>query len=320
MTAPRVSVVIPNRDGAGHLPECLDALGAQTFRDFETLVVDNGSTDRSAGIVGEHAGVRWLPLGSNRGFPAAANAGVAASTSEIIVLLNNDTAAEPRWLEHLVGALDATTAASFAASKLVRYDDPLVMDAAGDGYSLARATSFAIGHGRSASAYDQPAWVFGASAAGSAYRRSMLDDIGHFDEEFFFLLEDVDLDLRAQAAGHRCIYVPEAVVRHKRGASSDATTAEFRGRELRNRIWVAAKNLPGPLLALWWLCFLPRLLVILGREALMGWESVLLHARAISQALRAVPAKRRASRGLRRVRSVELFATLTAKHRPLADG
>jgi GT2 family glycosyltransferase len=318
VTGPRVSVVIPNRDGAEHLRECLAALGAQTFGDFETIVVDNGSTDASAAIVGEAPRVRWLPLGSNRGFPAAANAGIAASTSAIVVLLNNDTAAEPEWLERLVGALDGTPSASFAASKLVRYDDAAVLDAAGDAYSLARATSFAIGHGAPASAYDRPAWVFGACAAAAAYRRPMLDDVGGFDEEFFFLLEDVDLDLRAQAAGHRCLYVPEAVVRHKRGASSDATTPEFRSRELRNRIWVPVKSLPGPLLALWWLCFCPRAVLILCREALNGWTSVRLHARALGQALRAAPAKRRAARGLRRVRTVELLAALTAKHRPLA--
>lgn len=304
--------MIPNLDGEAHLPECLGSLRAQTFRDFETIVVDNGSTDGSETIVRSYQEVRWLPLGTNTGFPAAANAGIAASTSEIVVLLNNDTAADPAWLERLVAALDATPEAGFAASKLIDHGDPSRIDAAGDGYWFRKAAAFALGAGEPSTRYTERAWVFGACAAAAAYRRTMLDDIGAFDEDFFFILEDVDVDMRAQAAGYRCVYAADAVVRHKRGASSNMETTAYRTRDLRNRIWVAAKGLPGPLYVAWWTVFAPRLAMILVRATRRRELGPFLDA--VRTALRATPEKRRGARGLRRTGSRDLLRRLTLRH------
>src|SRR5690625_1777416 len=104
---PRVSVVIPNWNGAAHLPECMDSLAQQTFADFETTVVDNGSKDESLALLAErYPWASVIALDDNRGFSAAVNRGIEASRAEYVVLMNNDTRACPDWLERLVEAMD----------------------------------------------------------------------------------------------------------------------------------------------------------------------------------------------------------------------
>ena len=276
----RVSVVVPNWNGAHHLAECLTSLEQQTYRNFETILVDNGSRDDSAEVVARFESVKWIALGENLGFGAAANIGIRSSTSELVVLLNNDTRAEPDWLERLVAAVDETSEASFAASKLLRYDRPDEIDAAGDGYSLWKANAVSVGQGDPASLYTTREWTFGACAAAALYRRSMLEDIGLFDEDFVLHFEDIDLDLRAQVAGYRCVYVPDAIVHHKRGASTDTWAPDVQARAMRNRIWVASKNLPGPLLTAWWVCFVIRAPVIF-LLVVVRWPPTMLRMRNI---------------------------------------
>jgi GT2 family glycosyltransferase len=273
--------------------------------------------------------------GANKGFPAAVNEGIRRTEAELLVLLNNDTRADPKWLERVVAALDETPEAAFASCKLLQFYAPHAIDAAGDGYSLYRASGFPIARGDPRDAYERRAWVFGACAAAAAYRRSLFDHIGLFDEEFVLSFEDIDMDLRAQVAGHRCLYVPDAVVYHKRGASTDEWSPEFRGRGLRNRIWAAGKNLPGPLLAFWLIVLAPRMVrlfasLALGRQphvqpsqAPRYPRRVLLkhHGRGLREGLFALPRKRRAVRPLRRVGSIRLLPALTCKHGPVSgDG
>jgi GT2 family glycosyltransferase len=258
----RVSVVIPNWNGAEHLPECLDSLRQQSFRDFEVVMVDNGSSDDSLALVErEYPWVRTIRNGANLGFSAAVNAGIRATEAEYVVLLNNDTRADAGWLEQLVRSLDGIPEASFAACRMLRYDPPHCIDSAGDRFSLWRGGGINIGAGDPADHHREPAWVFGACAGAAIYRRTMFEDIGLFDEDFFLVFEDIDIDLRAQVAGHRCLYIPDAVVYHKRGASTDGRSAVVATRSLRNMIWTAGKNLPPALLLVWMICFGLRLLV-----------------------------------------------------------
>lgn len=244
-------MIIPNWNGLAHLPVCLDGLSAQTYTDLEIILADNGSTDGSVDYVNSnHPLVRVVQLGRNAGFSAACNAGIRAATGEFVVLLNNDTKPEPTWLERLVVALEGTPEAGFAASKVLHFDSPHEIDSVGDGYSIWRGGGYNLGAREPAGGYSEPAWVFGACAAAAAYRRSLFGEIGLFDEDFFLNFEDVDVSLRAQLAGHRCIYVPDAVVLHKRGASRKGVPPEVRAGAFRNKIWVSAKSLPWSLLLL----------------------------------------------------------------------
>jgi len=336
-TNPRATVVIPNWNGAHHLPDCLDSLQAQTFSDFETIVVDNGSSDRSLELLrNDYPWVQVIENGTNLGFPAAVNAGIRSSQAEYIVLLNNDTRAEPDWLEQLIDGMKDFPEASFAACKMLLFDPPHRIDSAGDRFCWRNGSGMNIGAGQPREAHDQPAWVFGACAGAAIYRRSLFEDIGLFDEDFFLIFEDVDLDLRAVVAGHRCIYLPNAVVYHKRGASTDLTSPVITARALRNCIWVAWKNLPPALLTLWSITYSANLLFrtmrTLARRYSPGNSPIAAddgrsdHSRlpsyrkALAEALSRLLEKRRANAHHRKLGSIQIWSRLRRASTPAEPG
>jgi GT2 family glycosyltransferase len=243
--SPRVAVVIPNWNGLTHLPECLEALSAQRFSDFEVLLVDNDSRDASVEWTREHfPDARIIQRPKNGGFSRAVNEGIRTSEAEYVALLNNDTAADPGWLGALVRALDTTTY-DFAASLMVPYEDPTRVNAAGDVYRLWRLAGRNRGLGRPVQQYSRPMRVLGACAGAALYRRSLFSEVGLFDEAFFLTSEDTDFNLRCLIAGKRCLYVPNARVRHKLGASiRERPHAQMRRLQERNEGVVAAKDLP----------------------------------------------------------------------------
>ncbi len=336
---PQITVVIPNWNGAHHLVDCLDSLLQQTLTNFEVIVVDNGSTDNSLELLKDaYDWARLIALPDNRGFSAAVNAGIEASSSPYVVLLNNDTRARPDWLERLILAMESQPDAAFGACRMLRWDPPHDIDSAGDRFLLWSGAGANIGAGMPADSHSQPAWIFGACAGAAIYRRSLFEDIGLFDEDFFLVFEDVDLDLRAQVAGHRCLYIPDAVVYHKRGASTDNASMVTISRTWRNAIWVAGKNLPLPLLIFWFGMLGLRLSFIASRSLiarawrnLFGWpeavapirsqrkESILLeyYLPAFRHALKALPQKRREVRPCRRRNTLSLLPILLRPSRPI---
>jgi len=245
-TVPKVTVVIPNWNGLCHLPECLASLAAQSFADFETLIVDNASADGGiAWVRMQYPEVSVVELEDNGGFAKAVNTGIRASDSQYIALLNNDTAVDRGWLQALVEALDQHHGYDSAASKIVMYSKPDLLNGAGDVWSRRGMTAVNRGYGEPASRYEVMERVFGACAGAALYRRTLFDEVGLFDEGFFLMHEDTDFNLRCLMAGKRCLYVPHALVRHKLGASIDTRpvlkTVLLR---MRNETYAAFKNLP----------------------------------------------------------------------------
>ncbi len=250
--SPRVTVTIPNWNGLAHLAECLDALAVQSMSDYEIVVVDNASTDGSVAWIREHhPSTRVLQLPDNGGFSKAVNAGVLSSHGEYIALLNNDTVADPEWLEALVTALDTHPTYDFAASKMILYYMPDRLNAAGDVYMLGRMAGKNRGIGKPLKRHDRLERVLGACAGAALYRRSLFEEVGLFDESFFLLSEDTDFNLRCLIAGKRCLYVPSARVLHKLRASIDTRpNQEIILLAARNEAMAAAKNLPAGILFL----------------------------------------------------------------------
>jgi len=244
--APRVTVVIPNFNGLAHLPGCLGSLRRQVFAAREVIVVDNASQDGSRDWVSRHhAEATTIALPENGGFAKAVNAGIKAARGEYVALLNNDTVADAHWLLRLVQALDAHPEYDFGASKIVMLSEPGRLNAAGDTYDVARLAGRNRGMGKPAGCFARPQRVLGACAGAAVYRRSLFDDVGLFDEDFFLMSEDTDFNLRCLVAGKRCLYVPDAVVWHKYRASiAQAPATETRLLASRNEVMTAAKNLP----------------------------------------------------------------------------
>lgn len=212
---PKISVIIVNWNGKHHLQECLHSLVKQSFDDFETIMIDNDSTDGSVDFVKDNfPNIKLIKLKQNEGFCKGNNIGFQNASGEFIALLNNDTKADNNWLLELYNAMVEDSQAGICASCMVDYYNPEIMDTAGDGYDIS-GVGFKIGNGQPVSNYQEKRYVFGACAGAALYRRAMVEKIGFFDEDFFAMGEDIDLSFRAKITGYKCIYVPKAVVYHK---------------------------------------------------------------------------------------------------------
>jgi GT2 family glycosyltransferase len=278
---PLASIVIPNWNGAQHLPTCLDAIREQTYPRLEVVLVDNGSTDGSQELVAEqYPEVQLLALNCNLGLTGGNNLGFRTAQGEILISLNNDTEADPRFVEALAVALLDHPEAGMAAAKMLLFDQRDVLHSAGDGYGV---DGIPFNRGvwlRDEGQFDEPGWIFGGCGGAVAYRRAMLDEVGLFDESFFMYCEDVDLNWRSQLAGWKCWYTPEAVVYHKLSATGGGPIASFHTG--RNTLSVIAKNYPGTMLRKYW----PRILRAqwaVTRNALRAWRGEAARARLRGQ-------------------------------------
>lgn len=250
-----VSVVVVTWNRRDLLRSCLQSLTRQQLNQpFEVVVVDNGSNDGSPEMVLREFGsepafrLKLIRNSDNRGFCAANNQGFAASTSDLVALLNNDAEAEPDWLPGLAGAFEEGREIGMAASKILVYEDPRRIDKAGhliypDGQNRGRGSGEL-----DAGQYDRIEEVLWPDGCAAMYRRAMLDEIGGFDEDFFAYADDAELGLRAQIAGWKCLYIPDAVVRHHRGATLGLRSSRRLELIERNRVLLAAKLFPGSLL------------------------------------------------------------------------
>jgi GT2 family glycosyltransferase len=242
---PEISVIIPNWNGKQFLEECLGAMRGQTFRDFETILVDNGSTDGSVEYVRQQfPEVKLLALPENLGFTGGNIAGYAQAGGNLIVLLNNDTAAHPNWLEEIHSASRANPDAGSFASKMMYFDDRERVENCGFDMGIAGAT---VDLGRDeidGPTWSQPRKVFGGCGGAVAYRRRMLEEIGFLDPDFEMIYEDVDLSFRAQLRGYECVYVPGAIVYHRYRVTIGKAPSRQVFYSQRNIEFVYLKNMP----------------------------------------------------------------------------
>lgn len=245
---PAISVSVVNWNGGTMVLDCLEALKRQTWRDFEVVVVDNGSTDGSAECIAEaFPAVRMLRQDTNMGFAAANNLAAAAARGTWLALLNNDAFPEPDWLAQLVDAtLRHPDSTGFASCQL-KYGDTAHLDGAGDAYH-AFGIPWREGLGQPyGPPWDQDREILVPCAAAAMYRREAFLDAGGFDETFFCYMEDVDLALRMSLEGHRFRYVPSAVVHHVGSGTKGRTSSFTRYHGHRNLVWTYVKNMPNPL-------------------------------------------------------------------------
>jgi GT2 family glycosyltransferase len=270
-----ISVVVVNWNRKELLRACLASLARQDDVPFETIVVDNGSVDGSAEMASQEFRAHVIRNSENRGFCAANNQGIAAARGEFIALLNNDAEAEPGWLAALVRACQKGPEVGMAASKILVWEDPRRIDKAGhliflDGQNRGRGTG-ALDRGQ----FDREEEVLWPDGCAALYRRQMLDQIGGFDEDFFAYGDDAELGLRARIAGWKCLYAPEAVVRHHRGATLGKGSAARLELIERNRLLLALKLFPWSLL--WLNPFFFALRVAAGAAAASAGDGDTVH-------------------------------------------
>jgi GT2 family glycosyltransferase len=255
---PRVAVIVVNHNGACFLPRCLTSVMAQSYPDFEIIVVDNASADSSVHLVRDRfPQVVAIEAGRNLGFAEGCNLGIRSTDAPLVATLNNDTWVEPDWLANLVRVMQGEARIGTCASKMLFANRPDIIDSAGVCVNLAGIAWDRLGGALDSEDAALPVDVFAACAGAALYRRQMLDDVGLFDPEFFIYLEDVDLSWRGQLRGWRTVYVPAARVYHVHSATSRECSPLKNFHLARNRIWMVAKNYPSPQ---FWL-YLPLLLL-----------------------------------------------------------
>ena len=254
MTMPRVSIIIVNWNGIKHLPTCLDTLQRQTFRDFETILVDNGSSDGSVELLQQsYQWVKLVKLGHNTGFSGGNNEGLKHASADYIVVLNNDTEAEPSWLAELVAAADANPKAGQVGCRICSMDDHDRIDSLGhgvcpDGMTRGRFRMRRWSEvGKNFLPVDE---MFFGTACVSLYRRAALDQVGFFDDDMFAIGEDSDLGLRLRWYGWDAFLATDAVIYHKYSATSGVFSPFKLYLVERNHYWVAVKNFPLSMLLL----------------------------------------------------------------------
>jgi GT2 family glycosyltransferase len=203
-----------------------------------------------------------------------------AAQGEFVVLLNNDTEADSHWIEEVVAAFERHPEAGLVASKMLLFDQRDTFHTAGDFYRVNGIPGNRGVWQKDEGQYDREEPVFNACGGSAAYRKTMLDQIGLLDEDFFFSCEDLDLAWRAQLAGWRCIYAPRAVVYHKLKASGGGVTASFH--DGRNFIYLLAKDYPGDLWRAHWRAIL-RAQLRITVEALRAWRGAAARARLRGQ-------------------------------------
>ncbi len=240
-----VSVIIPNFNGLRYLPGVLESMQRQSFTDFDVFLVDNGSTDGSVAYVqAQWPDVHLIPLPDNTGFSHAVNVGIAASRSPYVLLLNNDTEADPYFIEALLSCIKAHARAFSAGARMLCFDRRDTLDGAGDLY-CALGWAFARGKGSRADRYTKEEQIFSSCGGAAIYRREIFDVIGVFDDEHFAYLEDLDIGYRARIYGYENWYAPDALVYHVGSGTSGSRYNRFKIRySSRNNVYMIYKNMP----------------------------------------------------------------------------
>ena len=243
------TIIIPNYNGLKFMDECIRSLNVQTYPNFRTLVVDNGSTDGSVEWLKEHQ-IDTIFLPENTGFSGAVNVGIKAADTPYVLLLNNDVRVDEYFVAEMVRAIGQSERIFSVSSRMIQMYHPDRLDDAGDMYSLL-GWAYQRGVGRDLTHYRRSSRVFSACAGAAIYRREVFEEIGYFDEMHFAYLEDIDVGYRARIYGYDNIYCPTAIVYHVGSGTSGSRYNPFKVRlAARNNIYLNYKNMPLPQLVL----------------------------------------------------------------------
>ena len=257
----KVTVVIPNYNGIEFMDKCLSCLVKQNYRDFQVIVVDNGSEDKSELVANSYTDrldVSVIKREDNGGFSKAVNDGIRASESEYVILLNNDAYAHEQFVAELVKKMDSDTRIFSAQALMLQEQNQALVDSAGD-YFSALGWGFSRGKDRVAELYKEDREIFSSCAGAAIYRKNILDEIGYFDEAFFAYLEDMDLGYRARLSGYINVLASKAIVYHVGSGSSGSRHNAFKVKlSSRNSFLVMYKNFA------WWQWVLNAPLVFFG--------------------------------------------------------
>lgn len=295
--SPAVWVVVLNWNGTGVIGECLDSLLSMTYPSFKVMVVDNASSDGSPDLVArDYPTVRLLRLDENLMYAGGNNAGIEealAAGAEAVMLVNNDTRADPELLGRLVEGLRLDPRAGVVGPKIFYYDSPNVIWSAGGKVIAPLGLVHHIGLRKPDSGrYDSVREVDYLTGCCVLFRAEALRAVGLLDTSYTIYGEDVDWCLRARRQGWKSVLVPEAHLWHKLSYSSGGGLTPFKAYyRMRSNVLIF-RRFARPIHWITWplatAAFAAAMACIqaargrfrLGREFLRGWTDGLLSAGA----------------------------------------
>lgn len=237
----KVSVVVLNWNGEKFLQNCFSSMSKQTYRDYETILVDNGSTDGSVEYVMKNfPKVRVIKNKKNLGFAEGNNVGIRNAKGEYIILLNNDIKLHKDFIKEIVKVADSNRNIGMIAPKMVYFDT--------DNIDTLGLRIFKSGLSWDTKEPSEVSKCIGPCAGAALYRKKMLEDIkingDYFEKDFFIYCEDLDLGLRAKAMNWNFGYAPKAIVHHLHSATMRKQKDKSIYLSNRNSIWVIIRNFP----------------------------------------------------------------------------
>lgn len=251
MISMKVSVVTPNYNGKDFLYAYFESLIKNSNEIGEVIIVDNGSRDGSQEFIRNYREKVDFPIvlienSQNLGFAEAVNQGISKARYDYIFSLNNDTVVKKSAILELLNLLNTEERIFSVSSKMVQFNNPELIDDAGDDYTLLAYTK-KRGNNQNLNKFIEVSEVFSSCAGAALYRKDLLEELGGFDSEFFAYMEDVDLGYRARINGYKNLFCPNAIVYHIGSATTGSQYNEFKVRlAARNNVWVVYKNLPIP--------------------------------------------------------------------------
>ncbi len=302
-----ITVIILNWNGRQTLARTLEAVMAQTYTPLRVTVVDNASTDGSPDLVAErYPSVELVRLPQNLGFGRAYNQAIAAASTGLVALLNNDAYPAPGWLAVLADALAADPRAAACTSRVVLAGAGALQHTGGTLTYVGGAWDTAFGLPEAAEGGCAAGLVGAFSGAAALVRREAFVRAGGFDDRFFAYLEDVDLSWTFWRMGYRVLYAPQALVHHEYGHSGGGRFAGFRIRHAeRNRIAMMVKHVDAIDLPLAVLCTLGFDLFRTVSYALRRqWGLIGALLAGTAEGLRDLPSSLTRRRALRRIATV----------------
>lgn len=246
----KVSVVTPNYNGEKFLKTFFESLENDSEYIGEVIIVDNGSVDGSKDYIKNSTftfPVRLVENTQNTGFAPAVNQGILKAENEYIFSLNNDTEVKKGSIKALVDLISSDKDIFSVQAKMLQYKNKDLIDDAGDEYNLLAWTK-KTGENHNSAEFREVKDIFSACAGAAMYKKSLLTEIGMFDDNYFAYMEDVDLAIRSRIYGYRNLLCPDAIVYHIGSATSGSRHNDFKVRlAARNNVWTVYKNLPIPM-------------------------------------------------------------------------
>jgi len=241
----KVSILIITWNGRHHLEMCLSSVKNLIYPNIEIIVVDNGSTDDSIEFLRKnYPEVKIVHNKTNLGFAGGNNAGIKVVTGEFLLLLNNDTKVTRTFVTEMIKVIEVDEEIGAVQAKTLSMDDPRKLDSIG---AFLTGTGFLYHYGylqKDMKKFDRRINLYTAKGACMMIRKSVIDKIGLFDNDFFAYFEETDFCHRLWLAGYSIKYVPEAVIYHKIGGTSNKMNNSFiQFHSFKNRICSYLKNL-----------------------------------------------------------------------------